>query len=80
MSRESTVILFGIALFFIPHLGIPEAWRAYFISGIGVLLLLVGYSLRRSAFHRRLEMSAEERGSDSFMESTVVVNQTAEAV
>ena len=68
MSRESIVVLLGLVVFFTPHLGIPEDWRLYITSGAGVVLILVGYSLRRSAFRRRLERSAYELGNESFTE------------
>lgn len=69
MTRESIVILLGIVVFFTPFLGIPDNWQQYIISSAGVLLLLIGYSLRRAAFHRRIERSESERGTDSFVES-----------
>lgn len=69
MTRESIVILLGIVVFFTPFLGIPDTWQQYIISSAGVLLLLIGYSLRRAAFHRRIERSESERGTDSFVES-----------
>jgi hypothetical protein len=72
MSRESLIVLLGVCLFFIPHLGIPEVWRQYAVSTVGVVVIIIGYSLRRSAFHRRLERSAEERGTDSFVENAAL--------
>jgi uncharacterized protein (DUF58 family) len=69
MTRESIVVLLAIVVFFTPFLGIPDIWRQYIISGAGVFLLLIGYSLRRAAFHRRIERSETERGTDSFTES-----------
>lgn len=70
MTRESIVVVLGIVVFFTPFLGIPDSWQQYIISGAGVLLLLIGYSLRRAAFHRRIERSESERGTDSFVESS----------
>lgn len=69
MTRESIIVVLGIVVFFTPFLGIPEIWRHYLISSTGVILLLIGYSLRRAAFHRRIERSESERGTDSFLES-----------
>lgn len=68
MSRESIVILIGLLVFFIPHLGVPEDWRLYIVSSAGIVLILLGYSLRRSAFRRRLERANRELGTDSFTE------------
>ncbi len=69
MTRESIVVLLAIVVFFTPFLGVPDSWQQYIISGAGFLLILIGYSLRRSAFHRRIERSENERGNDSFTES-----------
>jgi len=69
MTRESIVVFIAIVVFFTPFLGIPDTWRQYLISGAGVLLLIIGYSLRRAAFNRRIERSETERGTDSFTES-----------
>ena len=69
MSRESLIVLLGLAVIFVPHVGIPSDWKMYGTSVAGALLVLVGYSLRRSAFRRRLERSEREYGADSFLES-----------
>lgn len=68
MSRESLVILLGLLVFFAPHIGIPEEWRLYIVSTAGVVLMVVGYSLRRRAFRQRLARGERELGSDSFTE------------
>jgi hypothetical protein len=68
MSRESIVFTIGILLLVIPKLGIPESWKFYFFIASGVLLLVVGYSLRRSAYLRSIEKANGERGTDSFVE------------
>ena len=68
MSRESLVVFAGIMVVSLPYLGIPEAWKVYMMIGFGSILIIVGYSLRRTAYQRRLERVNNERGSDSFME------------
>lgn len=70
MSKPTTVFLLGILLTIVPFLGIPEEWRQYLIAGIGALLVLVGYALRRELFLARLERGDGERGTDSFIETT----------
>lgn len=80
MSKESIVVFLGVIVLFAPHIGIPEEWRAYLLSGVGVLLVFFGYSLRRAAFHRRLERSSTERGTDSFTESSGAPEITPDAV
>lgn len=70
MSKQTLVFLLGILLTILPFLGIPEEWRQYFIAGVGALLILVGYALRRERFFARLERGDGERGTDSFIETT----------
>ena len=70
MSRESMIIVIGLAVVFVPSLGIPSEWRQYILLGSGVLLLLLGYSLRRAAFLRTIDYGNGERGTDTFVEST----------
>ena len=69
MSRESLVILFGIIVFFTPSLGIPEDWKGYIFTGVGILLIIVGYILRRSAYLRSTDSGNGTRATDSFVES-----------
>lgn len=70
MSKETFVFIFGILLTVIPFLGIPEVWRQYVIFGIGVLLIMIGYALRRGVFLNRIDKGNGERGADSFVETT----------
>ena len=68
MSRESIVFLIGILLLIVPHIGIPEDWKRYFIIGVGIILVLAGYSLRRSSYLRSIEDGKGERHTDTFVE------------
>ena len=68
MSRESIVFTIGILLLVIPHLGIPDAWKLYFYIVAGLILVIAGYSLRRSAYLRRIESENGERQADSYVE------------
>jgi len=70
MSKETLVFIFGILLTIIPFLGIPLLWRQYIIFSIGVLLVFVGYSLRRYVYLSHLDRGYGERGNDSFVETT----------
>lgn len=69
MSRESIVFTLGILFLVIPNLGIPENWKFYFYMLAGVVLVVVGYSLRRSSFFRSIEKENGEQGTDSFVEN-----------
>ncbi len=70
MSRESLVFLLGIFLTVLPFLGIPETWRQYAVAFSGAILILVGYSLRRSLYLAKIDKGNGERGDDSFVETT----------
>lgn len=70
MSKETLVFLFGIALTLLPFLGMPSEWRQFAIAAIGILLILIGYALRRRAFLERIDRGNGERGTDSFVETT----------
>lgn len=71
MSRESLVLVIGFLMLFVPWLGVPEEWRFYVITICGVILVIAGYLLRRAAYLRRIDMGGGERGTDSFVESSV---------
>lgn len=68
MSRESIVFVTGLLLLVVPNLGIFEDWKSYFIIGAGIVLVVVGYSLRRSSYQRSIQKENGERGADSFVE------------
>ena len=79
MSRESLVILLGLLVFFIPVLGVPEEWRNYILTGTGLLLILLGYLLRRAAYLRKTDLGNGERGTDSFVESQPLATEEPHA-
>ena len=68
MTRESLVFILGIIVIIIPYSGITENWKLYILTGCGALLMVTGYSLRRSAYLRSLEHQPGERRGDSFVE------------
>jgi hypothetical protein len=70
MSKETLVFILGILLTIIPFLGIPEDWRQYTILGIGIILIIMGYALRRAVYLNRIDYGNGERGSDAFIETT----------
>lgn len=75
MSRESFVLVMGLVVFFTPWLGIPETWKLYILSACGLLLLMVGYLLRRAAYLRKIDIGNGERGTDSFVESNPLADE-----
>lgn len=70
MSKETLVFIFGILLTLVPFLGVPELWRQYSVVGIGIMLILIGYALRRGVYLDRIDHGNGERGIDSFVETT----------
>ncbi len=69
MSRESLVFLLGLLIFLTPLMGIPPAWKDYLMLFIGALLVMLGLSLRRSAYYQKISKGNGETGTDSFLES-----------
>ena|GEM_PF-519758 len=73
MSKETLVFISGILLTIVPFVGVPELWRRYVVLGLGILLILIGYFLRRNLYLNRLDKGNGERGSDTFIETTEVL-------
>ncbi len=51
MSRNKIILLLGILLVLMPFLGFPSAWKTFFYSGFGIILIIiaiVGHVRRRS--------------------------------
>ncbi|MBP9717225.1 MAG: hypothetical protein KBD44_00740 [Candidatus Pacebacteria bacterium] len=70
MSKGTIIFFFGIALMLIPSLGIPLEWKQYILSGMGVLLLLIGYIVRRADYFHTLESEDGVRTDETFVETT----------
>ena len=68
MSRESFVFLIGFIIFFTPFLGIPRDWKEWVSIVAGVLLMFVGYKLRRAAFLRSIMHESGEHRGNAFVE------------
>ena len=69
MSQESLIFFIGLLVFVTPLLGIPYEWKVWIFMVLGVLLLILGYRLRRAAYLRSLETEKGERQGDAFVES-----------
>lgn len=70
MSKETLVFFVGMLLTLVPFLGVPESWKQYTIASIGILLVIVGYLLRRSLYYSKIDHGNGERGDESFVETT----------
>ena len=69
MSKETLVFICGAFILLTPFLGFPREYKDWFLVGVGVVLMLVGYFLRRHAFLRSLENESGERKTDVFVEN-----------
>lgn len=69
MTQELLVFFSGILLFLIPFFGIPTDWKLHAMSGLGVLLIVVGYRLRYRRAIRDIE-STRTSPEDGFVEAT----------
>lgn len=82
MSRESFVFCVGLIVFLTPFLGLPREYKNWIVIGSGVLLMLLGYQLRRRRFLMSL-LKGDERKGDAFAESIAAkpdVNEASESV
>lgn len=77
MSRESLILLIGVIVFLTPLLSVPEDWKRYVIAVCGAVLVVLGYFLRRAAYLRQISMGNGERGTDSFVESHVSIDDVS---
>jgi hypothetical protein len=71
MSQESFVFLLGLGVILTPFLGVPNDWKEWIFVGIGTLIAVMGYRLRRAAYLRSIETPHGERRADAFVESSV---------
>lgn len=70
MSKGTIAFLLGIILILLPYLGIPSSWKQYAYVGLGVVLVLLGYALRRAQYFREIDQGNGERGGETFVETT----------
>jgi len=68
MSRESFVFLVGFLVFFTSFLGITDQWKEWIFIGCGIVLMFLGYKLRRAAFLRSIMHESGEHRSEAFVE------------
>ena len=70
MTKGTFVFLLGMLLCVVPYLGLPSTWKQYIYVGLGVVLILVGYSLRRARYLADIDRGNGERGGETFVETT----------
>ncbi len=69
MSQESFVFFIGLLIMVTSVLGIPNDWKEWIFIGLGALVLICGYRLRRAAYLRSIETLPGERRSEAFVEN-----------
>jgi len=68
MSKEALVMVLGALIFLTPFMGIPREHKEWFFIGAGIVLMIIGYRLRRLAFLRSLEDGSGQKRADAFTE------------
>ena len=70
MTNGTFLFFLGLFLIALPYFGIPSVWKQYMYIGLGILIVLIGYSLRRAHYLRELDMGNGHRGGETFVETT----------
>ncbi|MBY0538578.1 hypothetical protein K2P47_04250 [Patescibacteria group bacterium] len=70
MSKGTLAFLLGILLILLPYLGIPSVWKQYAYVALGIILVLLGYAIRRAQYFHEIDNGNGERGGDTFVETT----------
>ncbi len=79
MSKETLVFVIGFLVLVNPFLGLPREYKEWVLIGCGILLMIVGYLLRRYAFLKSIEHESGERRSDVFVEGGVARQSVTES-
>jgi len=72
MSKETMVFILGALVFFTSFLGVPREYKEWIFIVSGVLLMGIGYRLRRNAFLKSIEHESGERRGGAFVESEAI--------
>jgi hypothetical protein len=70
MTKGTFVFVLGMFLIVLPYLGLPSAWKQFIYVGLGILLLMIGYAIRRAQYFHEIDLGNGERGGDTFVETT----------
>ena len=70
MTKGTFLFFLGLFLIVVPYFGIPSVWKQYIYVGLGILIVLIGYSLRRAQYLRELDLGNGHRGGETFVETT----------
>jgi hypothetical protein len=70
MTKGTFLFFLGVLLMAMPYLGMPATWKQYLYIGLGIVIVLVGYSVRRAQYLREIDLGNGHRGGETFVEST----------
>lgn len=72
MSKDTTLVVLGVWITFLPYLGIPSSWKTTLFVLTGLILVLLGLAMRRDALRR----GARREAHRPFVENTDVHSTT----
>lgn len=70
MTKGTLVFLLGLVTIILPTLGVPLWWKQIIFGAMGIVLLGIGYSIRRSQYLATLEHDGTVRTAETFVETT----------
>lgn len=76
MTKGTVIFLLGLLIMLVPSFGIPALWKQLLSVAIGIILIAIGYSLRRSQYLATLEHDGVVRSADTFVETTESLFET----
>lgn len=57
MSRSSAFITLGVLVVIAPLSGLPQSWITFLLAIIGIIIVLMGISMRSEAARRQRDMA-----------------------
>ncbi len=79
MTREIVVVLLGVCVLLLPYLGVPQTMRDTLLGICGVLIMVLGASLRHARYRRSITHHHGELHGTSFAESARKATSVAPA-
>ncbi len=77
MTKGTAIFLLGLLVIILPALGVPMAWKQIAFALMGIIMLGIGYSLRRAQYLATLEHDGVVRTAETFVETTEPLFDTA---
>jgi predicted Na+-dependent transporter len=77
MTKGTAIFLLGLLVIILPALGVPMAWKQIAFGVMGIIMLGIGYSLRRAQYLATLEHDGVVRTAETFVETTEPLFDTA---